>query len=132
MIARIKEGQWAQGALKEVIALHSAQFEKMDDPYLRERGDDVRELGNRLLGHIERRNKRRQHFPRDTILIGDDLGVADIGKVPRDRLQGLVSGRGSVNSHLAILAEAMGIPTVMGVKDLPMAMIDGGTSLSTV
>ena len=126
VIARIKEGQWAQGALKEVIALHSAQFEKMDDPYLRERGDDVRELGNRLLGHIERRNKRRQHFPRDTILIGDDLGVADIGKVPRDRLQGLVSGRGSVNSHLAILAEAMGIPTVMGVKDLPMAMIDGG------
>ena len=126
VIARIKEGQWAQGALKEVIALHSAQFEKMDDPYLRERGDDVRELGNRLLVHIERRNKRRQHFPRDTILIGDDLGVADIGKVPRDRLQGLVSGRGSVNSHLAILAEAMGIPTVMGVKDLPMAMIDGG------
>ena len=55
---------------------------------------------NRLLVHIERRNKRRQHFPRDTILIGDDLGVADIGKVPRDRLQGLVSGRGSVNSHL--------------------------------
>ncbi|MGB1757580.1 MAG: putative PEP-binding protein, partial [Pseudomonadales bacterium] len=37
-----------------------------------------------------------------------------------------MSGRGSVNSHLAILAEAMGIPTVMGVKDLPMAMIDGG------
>ena len=89
----------------------------MDDPYLRERGDEVRELGNRLLGHIERRNKRRQHFPRDTILIGDDLGVADIGKVPRDRLQGLVSA--GVGTHLAILAEAMGIPTVMGVKDCP-------------
>ncbi|MEK9820431.1 MAG: phosphoenolpyruvate--protein phosphotransferase, partial [Pseudomonadales bacterium] len=126
VIEKIQEGQWAQGALKQVIEQHAAQFKVMDDPYLRERGNDVLELGNRLLGHIERRNKRRQHFPRDTILVGDDLGVADIARVPRERLLALVSGRGSVNSHLAILAEAMGIPTVMGVKDLPMALIDGG------
>lgn len=126
VIEKIQEGQWAQGALKQVIEQHSAQFKVMDDPYLRERGSDVLELGNRLLSHIERRNKRRQHFPRDTILVGEDLGVADIARVPRKRLLALVSGRGSVNSHLAILAEAMGIPTVMGVKDLPMALIDGG------
>jgi phosphotransferase system enzyme I (PtsP) len=42
-----------------------------------------------------------------------------------DKLIGLVSVRGSGNSHVAILARAMGIPTVMGVVDLPYSKVDG-------
>ena len=79
-----------------------------------------------MLSHLEKRNRRRLHFPKDTILVGDDLSLSDLAAVPRERLKGIVSGRGSVNSHLAILAEALGVPTVMGVQDLPMPLIDGG------
>jgi phosphotransferase system enzyme I (PtsP) len=126
VVQRIKKGQWAQGALKQTIDEHLARFDLMEDAYLRERANDLRELGNRMLSHLEKRNRRRLHFPKDSILVGDDLSLSDLASVPRDRLKGLVSGSGSVNSHLAILAEALGVPTVMGVKDLPMPLIDGG------
>lgn len=126
VVQRIKKGQWAQGALKQTIDEHLARFDLMEDAYLRERANDLRELGNRMLSHLEKRNRRRLHFPKDSILVGDDLSLSDLASVPKERLKGLVSGSGSVNSHLAILAEALGVPTVMGVKDLPMPLIDGG------
>lgn len=48
-----------------------------------------------------------------------------LGEVPRGRLVGLVSVRGSSNSHVAILARAMGVPTVMGLVDIPVNQLDG-------
>ncbi|MFZ8974801.1 MAG: phosphoenolpyruvate--protein phosphotransferase [Pseudomonadales bacterium] len=126
VVQRIKQGQWAQGALKQTIEAHLSRFDLMADAYLRERANDLKELGNRLLSHLEKRNRRRLHFPKDSILIGDNLSLSDLASVPRERLKGIVCGRGSVNSHLAILAEALGVPTVMGVQDLPMPLIDGG------
>ncbi|MGY2367186.1 PEP-utilizing enzyme, partial [Pseudomonas azotoformans] len=47
------------------------------------------------------------------------------GEVPEGKLVGLVSVLGSGNSHVAILARAMGIPTVMGLVDLPYSKVDG-------
>ena len=45
-------GQWAQGALKQAIREHVARFELMEDPYLKERGSDVKDLGVRILGYL--------------------------------------------------------------------------------
>ena len=42
---RVRKGSWAQGALKQVIHEHVRRFEAMEDPYLRERGADVKDLG---------------------------------------------------------------------------------------
>ncbi|SVD35503.1 uncharacterized protein METZ01_LOCUS388357, partial [marine metagenome] len=108
---------------------HVSRFEVMEDSYLRERGNDIKDIGVRILGHLEKTDRRKMHFPRDAILVGNDLSVGDLAAVPLSRLKALVSGRGSVNSHLAILAEALGIPTAMGVQDLPMELIDGGTMI---
>src|SRR5690554_7613601 len=48
-----------------------------------------------------------------------------LGEVPKGRLVGLVSVKGSSNSHMAILARAMGVPTVMGLVDIPVNQLDG-------
>ena len=48
-----------------------------------------------------------------------------LGEVPKGQLAGLVSVRGSSNSHVAILARAMGVPTVMGLVDIPVNQLDG-------
>ena len=129
VLRKIRKGQWAQGALRQVIQDHVSRFEVMEDSYLRERGNDIKDIGVRILGHLEKTDRRKLHFPRDAILVGNDLSVGDLAAVPISRLKALVSGRGSVNSHLAILAEALGIPTAMGVQDLPMELIDGGTMI---
>ena len=48
-----RHGQWAQGALRQVIMEHVRSFERMEDPYLRERGADVKELGQRVLAYMQ-------------------------------------------------------------------------------
>ncbi len=121
----IKTGQWAQGALRNVVAEHVARFELMDDAYLRERASDIKDLGRRLLAYLQEARSQTMVYPDNTILISEELSPAMLGEVPEGKLVGLVSVLGSGNSHVAILARAMGIPTVMGVVDLPYSKVDG-------
>lgn len=121
----IRTGQWAQGALRQVVLDHVGRFELMDDAYLRERASDVRDLGRRLLAYLQEERKTTLVYPDDTILVSEELSPAMLGEVPEGKLAGLISVTGSGNSHVAIFARAMGIPTVMGVVDLPYSKIDG-------
>ena len=122
---KIKAGNWAQGALRQVFLSHIAQFNMMDDPYLRERATDIRDLGSRILSHLqESAPSAANRFSEPSIVIGEELTASMLGEIPLDKIKGLVSVRGSGNSHVAILARAMGIPTVMGAMDLPYAQLD--------
>lgn len=123
-VERIHQGNWAQGALRQTIEAHGRRFDEMEDPYLRERGADIRELGNRLLGHLQGTPRTADDYPSNSILIGRQLGAIDLGLAPLDRVRGIVSAKGSSLSHLAILARALGIPAVMGVGNLPLARLD--------
>lgn len=124
VIARIREGQWAQGALRQVTLEYVRHFEMMGDTYLAERAVDIKDLGHRVLAHMQEGAPVVRTFPPDTILVSEELTPAMLGEVPRDRLVGLVSVSGSGNSHVAILARAMGVPTVMGVVDLPVSQLE--------
>ncbi|UVE18049.1 phosphoenolpyruvate--protein phosphotransferase [Pseudomonas sp. LS44] len=121
----IKTGQWAQGALRQVVNEHVKRFELMDDAYLRERAADVKDLGRRLLAYLQQERKQSLVYQDNTILVSEELSPAMLGEVPEGKLVGLVSVLGSGNSHVAILARAMGIPTVMGAVDLPYSKVDG-------
>ena len=125
VLARIRGGEWAQGALASVILEHVRTFELMEDAYLRERAVDVKDLGRRVLSYMQNANQGEQEYPPNTILVGEELTASMLGEVPKDKLIGLVSVRGSGNSHVAIMARAMGIPTVMGVMELPYARLEG-------
>ena len=121
----IRTGQWAQGALRTVIGEHVNRFELMDDAYLRERASDVKDLGRRLLAYLQQERQQTLVYPDNCILVSEELSPAMLGEVPEGKLVGLVSVQGSGNSHVAIFARAMGIPTVMGAVDLPYSKIDG-------
>lgn len=123
--AVIRQGQWAQGALRQVVMEHVQQFSTMDDPYLRERATDIKDLGRRVLAYMQESGPAEITFPADTILVADELTPAMLGEVPSDKLLALVSVHGSGNSHAAILARSMGIPTIMGAVDLPYTRLDG-------
>ncbi|MFM9270526.1 phosphoenolpyruvate--protein phosphotransferase [Halomonas elongata] len=126
VVKRIREGQWAPGALADVVRRHVQYLERVDDDYLRERAADVRDLGRRVLAHLQEGTSATPDvYPENTILVGDEISVAMLGEVPRDRLAGLVSVRGSSTSHVAIVARAMGIPTVLGMVDLPLPRLNG-------
>ncbi|GAG50895.1 unnamed protein product, partial [marine sediment metagenome] len=61
----------------------------------------------------------------NTILISEEVTATTMMEVPEGRLRGIVSGSGSANSHVAILARALGIPTVMGVAGTPITQLSG-------
>jgi phosphotransferase system enzyme I (PtsP) len=117
--AQIKGGQWAQGALATVMVEHIRHFEAMEHSYLRERAVDVRDLGERVLSYLQAEQRDHAEYPLRSVLVSEELTASMLGEIPRERLAGLVSVRGSGNSHVAILARAMGVPTVMGAVDLP-------------
>jgi phosphotransferase system enzyme I (PtsP) len=121
----VRRGEWAQGALRKVIRQHVGRFEVMDDPYLRERGTDVKDLGVRVLAYLQRIREKKTQFPDDAILVGEEITPAMLGAIPAEQLRGVVSLRGSGNSHVAILARAMGVPAVMGALDLPAYELEG-------
>lgn len=125
VIRVIRTGQWAQGALRQVVSEHVQRFEHMNDDYLRERASDVKDLGRRLLSYLQKAHQQTLVYPDNTILVSEELSPAMLGEVPAEKLVGLVSVLGSRNSHVAILARAMGIPTVVAAVDLPYTRLDG-------
>ncbi|KAF0811163.1 phosphoenolpyruvate-protein phosphotransferase [Alcanivorax sp. S71-1-4] len=125
IVAKIREGHWAQGALRIVIEAHIRNFELMDDEYLRERAADVRDLGRRVLAELQSRNRRVQEFPEQSILLGEEITPTMLMEVPQGRIKGIAAVQGSRNSHMAIVARAMGIPTVVGAQGMPLKQLDG-------
>lgn len=125
VIEQIELGIWAQGALSIVAREHVRAFEMMDDAYLRERAVDIRDLCSRVLFYLQQKKVVETTYPKDTILVSEELTPAMLAEVPKEKLRGLVSVRGSGSSHVAIMARGMGLPTVMGVLDLPISNLDG-------
>lgn len=125
MVERIRDGNWAQGALRQVIQEHVGNFERMEDNYLRERAADVRDLGRRILARLQSNNRGEPDFPESCILLGDEITTPMLMEVPRERIAAIATTRGSRNSHMAIVARAMGIPTVVGLQGVPLKKLDG-------
>lgn len=125
IIAEIKAGNWAPGALRKVITSHLLQFEAMEDPYLRERAADLKDLGQRILTYLQEARNECNLYPAKTILIGEEISPAQFLEVPQNYLAGMISLRGSHNSHVAMLARALNIPFIIGVDDVSLNEIHG-------
>lgn len=121
----IWQGNWAPGALRETIAKYIRLFTEMEDPYLSERASDVRDIGRRLLMRLRQDSGDTRVIPPNSILVGYEISASQLAEVPRERLAGVLSARDTGNSHVAILARALGVPAVMGVSDLPVSRMEG-------
>ena len=71
------------------------------------------------------RNKHFRNFLITTILVAEEVTATMLAEIPREKLNGIIAMRGSVNSHAAILARAMGIPAVLGVTELHVSLLAG-------
>jgi len=121
VVDAVKEGNWAPGALRQVIHQHVKRMESLDSEYMRERSEDIKDLAQRVLVYLQKDDRIKPKYRENTILVGDSLTPSDLAEVPEGYLVGLVSKRGSSISHVAILARAMKVPTVMGVSELPLS-----------
>ena len=109
----------------------TAQFEAFDDPYLKERAADIENVCNDIIRALL---GLQQDFSLsgkdgDVIIVAEDLTPAETIKMDKSSLRGFVTEKGGASSHTVILAKALGIPAITGVKDAVGTVVDGDTLL---
>ncbi len=125
-ISKIQTGNWAAGALRETISEHIKLFGEMDNPYLQERVKDIRDLGQSIFNQMQGINDLPvDKLSKDIIIVAEDISATMLAEIEKMHISGIVLKSGSRTSHVAILARAMGIPTVVGVSELPVMQLDG-------
>jgi phosphoenolpyruvate-protein phosphotransferase (PTS system enzyme I) len=127
-------GLAAESAVRRVIDRIAGAFDRMNDPYLRERGGDIEALGERLLNTLLGRPvvDTSWHAIAGRVGVGATLSPIDAYHLGRHHLSGLVTEKGGASSHAAILVRTLGIPYVVGVPRLleqvqegDMLVVDG-------
>ena len=132
----VMTGLTAEAAVERVQSDTRARMLRQTDPFLRERLHDLDDLANRLMRQLTGRDHApsRENLPENAILVARSMGPAALLDYDRKRLRGLVLEEGGANSHVAIVARALGIPTVgevdnaAGIADPGDAIIVDGTA----
>ena len=114
------ERKTANDALIEVIENVVQVFESMEDEYMRARSADIKDIGARILKHLNKQYSDTANFNPGTIIIADDISPSDTISMDIKHVIGFATGAGSKTSHAAIIAKAKGIPAVVGCGDALM------------
>ncbi|MDL2293732.1 phosphoenolpyruvate--protein phosphotransferase [Ruminococcaceae bacterium OttesenSCG-928-D13] len=109
----------ASFAVEQKRAETEALFAGMDDAYLKERANDINNVCNELMAELQGIVKG-DPFARAEgerlVVFAEDLTPADTVRLDKRRLAGMVTEKGGVTSHTVILAKALGIPAVVGLR----------------
>jgi len=117
----IREDQAAaEWAVRRALDQIQAVFEKIEDPYFRDRKSDVALVGERLLRTLvgRREHASTEAAPKGCIAVAHELSPADAAQLGRAEAAGFCTEGGGRTSHTAIVARALGLPYVVGVEGL--------------
>ena len=117
----IAGGSSAAYAWREAYTRYAKQLEGLDNPLLRERATDIRDVGRRVLGLLAGVKQDRIEVPQDAILVAEDLAPSDIASIDRERVLGFCTTSGGATSHVAIIARSFGIPAICGIDEFSPA-----------
>lgn len=113
-------------ATKIVRADLASMFEAMDNPYMRERALDVKDVGNGLISILHGYEEvDYDSISEPIVLVAKDLSPSDTARIPKDKVAGFLTEIGGKTSHTAILSKTLQIPAVVGIKNLLETVSDG-------
>lgn len=122
-----KEAINAEVALQRVVARYENVFRSIDNPTVRERAADVRDVGRQVLNVLlQREQEAMEAEDQDCVLAVDEFLPSDVGLVETRHVRGIVMGEGGKYSHGAILARSLGIPCLVGLGDNLLKLPSGG------
>ena len=105
--------------IQEALDQYSELFAKIEDPYLRERMTDVRDVVGRILTHLSIHEKQAPaEGGEPLILVADEILPSQAAAFDRLRLAGIVTEKGGSTGHAAILARSLGVPAVSGLRGI--------------
>ncbi|MDD5687853.1 MAG: phosphoenolpyruvate--protein phosphotransferase [Elusimicrobia bacterium] len=116
----------AEYALHEVIEENSQAFEKIEDEYFKERGKDVFNVGKKVMKHlIGIHRKTLTNITEGSIIFANNLTPTDTITMKDESVIGFATNIGGKTSHTAIMAQALGIPAVVGMRDITSHITHG-------
>ncbi len=123
----VRTGLTAEGAVERVQNDARARLQRSTDPYMRERLHDLDDLANRLLHQLtgEPLTTAAADLPDNAIIVARTMGPAALLDYDRAKLRGLVLEEGGASSHVAIVARALGIPTIGEVENITTLVEQG-------
>ena len=131
--AEVQQTRNALLALRNVLGAYRRTFEGIEDPYFRERADDVEDVGRRVMERLLGVRHQLEPMPEGSIVVADNILPGHFARLEIEKIAAIVSEHGGPTSHGAIFARTLEIPAVTGVVGIQaavrpgeIAIVDGG------
>jgi phosphotransferase system enzyme I (PtsI) len=109
----------AEYALYQTLGEVKQIFQRIKDPYVRERSADIHDVGWHLILNLTGgQGGLVSGLTEKAVVVAHDLTPTDTARMPRDKVIALATDLGSRTSHTAIIARSMGVPAVVGLKNV--------------
>lgn len=129
--AKIKVGVTIQQAISETEKELMTLFSSLDDPYLRERANDIKDISKRLLTKLSKGSSAKGQACMDTdyILLARELTPSDVLEIDVQHVKGILTVTGGPTAHVAIVARSLGVPAISGIEETFLCAIQEGELL---
>ena len=117
----------AEAALLKQIEEFGRTFEQMEDPYFRQKAEDLRDIGRRVVQNLMSSQQFDCDFREPVIIVASELSPSETVRLDREKVLAFATESGGKESHAAILARSMGIPAVLGLEGLLSKVNKGDT-----
>ncbi|HSR52987.1 MAG TPA: phosphoenolpyruvate--protein phosphotransferase [Acidobacteriota bacterium] len=125
-----KERQSPERAVRETAERWLDLYRGIDDPFFRERGSDLEEVAERILGNLRRsrsRGEEAEEAPQDLVLVAPRISLLVLTQFRLDRIKALVLTQCGRMSHVSIICRSCRIPVVTGIEHLHRFIRSGDT-----
>ncbi len=116
----------AEWALNRVLEDLIESFQRIEDTYLKQRGDDIRQIGHRIFDNLSgKKVDSIQEVGEEVIIVAQDLSPADTAQMIDRPVKGFATDMGSRTSHTVIVARSLRIPAVVGLGNITNNFLPG-------
>jgi len=128
VISRIRDNKFtAAYAASIVLGEYHDRFEQMESEYLSERSHDIRDIERQLLTRILGKRRKPRVFRENVTVVAHNLTPSQTASMAKEMVVGFAVDVGGRTSHTAILARALQVPAVVGLKDVSRKVVNGDT-----
>ncbi len=124
----IDQGREALRAIEGVVQRFTGEIDLSTDDYIRERAYDIRDIGRKLADYLVYGKSNRflhRELEEASILLSDFWSISDFVEMDLEKTKGILSASGGASSHIAILAESLGLPAVLGLASYTASIQEG-------
>ena len=103
----------AEYAVSVVCSQFVDMFLAMDDDYMRNRAPDIKDISDRVIAILNGTQTSVENMDEAVIVLAEDLAPSETVGFEKNKLLAIVTQKGSANSHTAILARTMSLPSLV-------------------